>query len=151
MPVMEVTQANKAYFIGRIKALKPEATARWGRMTPAEMLAHLRRMLEISLGEVAVADASTLLTRTVGRWLTINGRDFPKGKMKAPPEAVPTDVADFETEVKRLQEAMERFMSARDNAPDLLEPHPHLGMMKMVQWSKFHGKHMDHHFSQFGV
>lgn len=151
MPVMELTEANRSFHIGRVNALKPDAQARWGRLSAVQMVAHLRRSIEISLGEVPVEDKSTLWTRTVFRWFAINYLEWPKGKIQAPPVFLPADAEDFDEEVKRLKDAIERFMAARTNAPDMVEVHPMFGPMNIAAFAKLHGKHMDHHFTQFGV
>jgi hypothetical protein len=151
MPYMELTEANRSFHIGRVNALKPDAPARWGRLSAVQMVAHLRKSIEVSLGEVPVRDRGTLLTRTVLRWYLMGFRDWPRAKLQAPPELLAADTQDFEEEIRRLKDAIGRFVAARMNAPDTILVHPRFGPMTIEAFARLHGKHMDHHFTQFGV
>ena len=39
----------------RVERLTPDATARWGKFTPAKMLAHLNDAMRMATGDLAVA------------------------------------------------------------------------------------------------
>jgi hypothetical protein len=149
---VRLTAANLADWIARIDRLAAETPARWGVMTPAGMCAHLRRSLEISLGEIEATDLSTPLTKTLGKWLFFDlPLPWPKGKIPAPANFIPEVTASFEDERRRLIEALGRFAGAQTADPWRRALSPAFGMLTLRYWGRIHGRHMEHHLRQFGV
>ncbi len=134
----------------RVQSIGPDATPQWGRMNPHEMMTHLARMFEITLGHVQLPDQSNVFTRTVLRWIVLDW-PWPKGKVKAPDSFTPPPERDFEQEKQRVIELMREFIEVAETAPDRLHPSPILGRLSARQWCKLQGKHTDHHLRQFGV
>jgi len=67
----------------RIKQLKPQAPARWGKTTAPRVLAHLVDVLAAPLSEAPVAAKGGLLTSSTLRWLYLQGMPCPDGKSLA--------------------------------------------------------------------
>jgi hypothetical protein len=136
----------------RLQALREETRPLWGRRSPVEMVAHLRRNIEVALGEIAVEDRSTLLSRTFTRWYLFNsGVPWAKGKIHAPKVMSPPPEGSFETEREQLGATMTRFVRTLEREPKRRAVHPYFGPVELAYWSRMLGMHIDYHLLQFGV
>jgi hypothetical protein len=140
---------DRARIAARVRALTPDATPRWGRMTVAQMLAHCADALRNATGELPIALRPMPLARTrLVKWLMIDVVPFPKGAPTAK-ELLRKDVVDIERERVALLALLERF--APDHAPVSWAPHPLFGTLTPAEWGRLAHKHLDHHLRQFGV
>lgn len=152
MARIDLNDETLEQFKSRLRALKPEAQRQWGTMSAAQMLAHLRIVLEISLEERESKDESRpwllpIIWLIVFEWWT----NWPKGRIKASSQFLDSTATDFEAERDQVLAAMERFVAhaARFPARKVLEPM--LGKVSLRKWQRIHGVHTDYHFRQFGV
>lgn len=136
-------------FAERITAVIPEAVPRWGEMNPSQMIAHLRRAIEISLGEVKVEDASNWLTRSL--IIPVLAMPWPRGGIKAPASFFPSASSEFAVEREQLLARMVRFTDIAAAEPARRGLSPMFGWLTLETWTRLHGKHLDHHLRQFGV
>ena len=148
MLLFEETQSR---FTDRLRAITPKSERVWGRMTPGEMMTHMNRMFEVSLGEVEVQDESNLFTRIVLRRLAFHIMPWPKGKINAPAYLLPPASEDLEADREALIGAMDRFVNAVKDRPLTRTRHPAFGLLTLSYWRCVHGMHFDHHLRQFGV
>lgn len=137
----------------RLESITAESKPRFGSLKPDEMMAHLRRTFEMSLGEF---DPPTIpmnpLMRFFVRWAFFDGpMPFPKGKVKAPESFTPVPEHDLETEREQLLTYMDRFIEAAEKEPNRKTKNAIFGPMPLSWWAKIGAKHMDHHLQQFGV
>jgi hypothetical protein len=144
-------ETDCASFIARINAVKADSSRQFGSLDATAMLCHLRRGVEISLGEVHLPDTGNFFTRTIGRFLVFYVVPWPKGKIKAPPAFTPVPENNFEAERELLRQAIDRFIKVAEREPEKVVSHPVFGPMTMTYWCRVHGKHFDHHLKQFGV
>jgi oxepin-CoA hydrolase / 3-oxo-5,6-dehydrosuberyl-CoA semialdehyde dehydrogenase len=152
MAAMVLNRRTLALFTVRINAIRPDAERLWGEMTPARMLAHLTRSIEISLGEYPVKDRSLPLVRSLLRWWVFHPRrDWPEGKIKSPADWTPEPTESFTEERAKLLQAMDRFLAAAAREPGRKTVSPLFGPLTLEYWRLVHGKHIDHHLRQFGV
>lgn len=152
MAFVPLDRKNLPLMETRLKSVRPDSKHLWGHMTAPEMLAHLRRGIEISLGEHAVKDRSIPVVRMLIRWLTFNTAfPWPRGKIKAPAEWTPAPREGFEVERIRLLEAVNRFVHVSERDPRRIGVSPLFGPLPLSTWRRIHGKHFDHHLRQFGV
>lgn len=145
------TAESHPVLASRVRAIRPDSVRQWGQLTPDEMLAHLNRTVEMSLGEIEVRDESNFFTRTVLRWLIFHVLPWPKGKVKVPAVFLPKPKGTLEEERGRLLASMERFVEHLRTEPGRTTLHPSFGPLTASYWARVHGKHMDHHLRQFGV
>jgi transposase InsO family protein len=134
----------------RLAHLQPESQRQWGKMTPAQALAHYSAQMEMVLG--GKFTPHSLRGRIFGR--------FAKGQMlggKPLPRNLPTDACfivnderDLDLERMRLHLLIDRFV-ATGHAGCTKNPHSFLGRMTPVEWATLMYKHLDHHLRQFGV
>jgi len=136
----------------RIARLRPDSPRQWGRMNPAQAVAHCALSMEWALGE-RVPELAPFLLRIVGRLI----RPFVVGNEKPIRRNAPTarelivpDERDLLAESERLNKLIERFAAA---GPKECTSHPHafFGRLTPDEWAILTYKHLDHHLRQFGV
>lgn len=152
MAVNLLSASTREQFVARLQKIGPETPRQWGTMSPAQMFAHLRRTIEISLAEVEVKDESNFLLRNVLGPLAFSGLfQWPRGKMKVLPVFLGSPDGNAEEEKRKLIAAVDRFVAAAEAEPARKTLHAALGWMTLDYWKKVHGIHTDHHLRQFGV
>jgi Protein of unknown function (DUF1569) len=144
--------AKREEIINRINKLTRENKAAWGQMKVGEMLCHCADGLKMSTGELAVADKSSFIFRTIFKPLVIYVLPMPKGAPTANeinPAIDGTKPADFENDRQTLLESLEKLCALPENHP--WAKHPAFGKLSYKQWGLLGHKHLDHHLKQFGV
>lgn len=138
---------------GRLGELRPDAEPRWGRMTAHQAVVHMTDTFRMALGDLPIADKSTRLLRTVGRWIAFHSPlPWPKG-FRAPYEVdqerggTPPEVWD--DDLAALHDALDRFAAAADRLDGRL--HAVFGPLSRREWGVWGYRHTDHHLRQFGL
>ncbi len=136
----------------RLSALSPDSTRQWGKMNPAQMLAHCSLGLEMAAGEIRPPRA--LMGRILGPVIKpIALRDEEQMRRNSPTSkelVVIGEERDFEAERKRLSGLIDRFAAA-GTAGCTSHPHAFFGSLTPDEWAILMVKHLDHHLRQFGV
>jgi hypothetical protein len=132
----------------RLRALRPDAQRRWGKMSVAQMLWHVNEAMEGALGRIQADPMKVPLPRSILKFLVLNapwGKGAPTLKRWVPQH----DSYDFAAEHARCVRLVDELAAkALDDAwPDS----PTLGRMTGRQVSRLHAKHLNHHLTQFGV
>jgi hypothetical protein len=136
----------------RLSALSPDSPRQWGKMSPAQMLAHCSLGLEMAAGEIRPPRA--LMGRILGPVIKPMAlRDKEPMRRNSPTSKellVLGEERDFEAERKRLIDLIDRFAAA---GPTGCTSHPHafFGSLTPDEWAVLMYKHLDHHLRQFGV
>lgn len=152
MAVVPMRDGAVSQITDRLNKIGPDTQRKWGTMRPIDLMAHLRKGVEISLGKHEVKDTSIPVVRTLIRWVIFDSPlVWPKGKIKAPPVFLQAPEGDFATEKKRLLDAIQEFVNTEKREPGRLQVNPFLGPLPLKTWAGLHGKHFDHHLRQFGV
>jgi hypothetical protein len=131
----------------RLDALTPETSPRWGTMNAAQMLAHCAEILKVADGKAL--ENTPLIARLFKgmiRKMVVGERPYPKST-RTHPQYRQTGERDFETEKRRLRDALRQFKEAEGKPVR----HPLFGVMSVEEkgWAMY--KHLDHHLTQFGV
>lgn len=151
MSVLLLTRETVPAFKVRIEKIGPDTKPLWGSMDATQLMRHLSRSFEVSLGEVEFKDESTWFSRNVLWYLFFYVfTTWPKG-IKAPAVFTPEPEGDFEQEKKNLLESMERFLTALEREPARKEISPLMGPLTLKDFARIHGVHTAHHLRQFGV
>jgi Protein of unknown function (DUF1569) len=135
----------------RMAQLRPDSERQWGKMNPAQMLAHCSAAIEMAVGEITAP--RILIGRPLGplakKSLIVNGAPMRRNAMTAK-SVVVTDERDFVVERQRLRESIDRFATG---GPGVCTKHPHFffGPLTPVEWATLMYQHLDHHLRQFGV
>jgi len=145
---------DKAELLQRLKGLGPESARRWGRMTAHQMVCHLCDGFRMRTGEKAVSDATSLLQRTVVKWVALYApMRWPRGITTRPEidqcAGGGMRPSDFNADVAQL-EALVDLVSAPSPGFDWSR-HPIFGPMSEAQWLRWGYLHLDHHLRQFGA
>lgn len=140
---------DRLHLAKRIDGLSPAATARWGRMDCAQMLAHLTDGVRMALGELAVTTKGPRALRVAPiRHAVIHWLPFPKGAPTAP-ELLTRRASVHLEECADLKHLLER-MGAMEGAREWPE-HPAFGRLTSRDWGTLVHRHVDHHLRQFGA
>jgi hypothetical protein len=134
----------------RIGHLDPNASAEWGRMTVHQMVCHLNDSFRVGLGEKYAGDASSVVQRTLIKWIALRtSMRWPQG-VPTRPEIEQgrggTPPAEWESDRAELITLMNAFAERRT-----FGVHPTFGKMTQRDWLIWGYRHVDHHLRQFGV
>jgi hypothetical protein len=135
----------------RMAQLRPDSERLWGKMKPAQMLAHCSAAIGMAVGEVS--PPRILIGRLLGplakKSVIVNGTPMRRNSM-TDKSVVVTDERDFGVERHRLRESIDRFAAG---GPGICTKHPHFffGPLTPVEWATLMYQHLDHHLRQFRV
>ena len=136
--------------VSRIDKLQPASPRQWGKMGPAQMMAHCSIAMDMAQG--TVNPPRIFIGRLIGPlFKSVFTNEKPLGK-NAPTAAglVVADQRDFAREQEQLKLKIRKF-SEGGEAGCTRHPHPFFGSLSPQAWSRGMYKHLDHHLRQFGV
>ena len=137
----------RAALLERVRALRPDSTRRWGKMSVGQMLWHVNEAMDAAVGRVQLPPAKSPLPRVLMKFLVINV-PWPKGAPTLPNWVASKDY-DFLTERDRCLKLIDELAARR--IEDEWPFSPVLGRMSGDEVTRLHAKHLDHHLKQFGV
>ena len=135
----------------RMAQLKPDSERLWGKMNPAQTLAHCSAAMEMAVGERT--PPRILIGRLLGRWakksMILNEKPMPRNA-GTDESLVVMDERDLMVERQRLRELIDRFATG---GPEKCTKYPHFffGPLTPVEWAALMYQHLDHHLRQFRV
>jgi hypothetical protein len=142
--------STHAELIERIDRLSTDSQRRWGKMTPAQMMEHTARALEMATGDKPMQQL--FLGKAIG-WIFKGGflgeRPMPKNAPTGPTLVIHDD-PEFEETRKRLKGLVTAFHSLGESGTDG-NIHGFFGPLTGKQWGETQYKHVDHHLRQFGI
>jgi hypothetical protein len=148
-----LNQRDKQEIIERLRRVRPDSQRQWGKMTAHQMICHLTDSFKIGTGEKVASSKINFLNRTLVKWAALKlPMTWPKDVQTMPEadqEIGGTPPAEFERDVKALEEIVERFSSSERDFK--WHQHPFFGEMSDAHWLRWGYLHMDHHLRQFGV
>ena len=134
---------------GRIAQLKPDSERLWGKMNPAQALAHCSAAMEMAMG--AKKPPRIFIGRVLGRFakksMIVNEKPMPRN-VGTDKSLVVSDERDFGVERQRLSEFTDRF-AAGGAGECTRHPHFFFGPLTPVEWAALMYQHLDHHLLQF--
>jgi hypothetical protein len=144
---------DRAELLERLTGLRADSAPRWGQMTAPQMVCHLSDAFRMALGEKTVSEASSLLERTLVKWIALYAPlRWPSG-IRTRPEieqgrggTCPSDFAADVAEAARLMETFAAHALAADPPS-----HPIFGKLSRRAWLRWAYLHTDHHLRQFGA
>lgn len=135
----------------RLARLRPDSPRQWGKMTPAQAMAHCVMGVELALGDRR--PPRMFIGRLIGR--VIKPMAFKESEpMRRNSPTIPgfqvSDNRDLACECENLSRIIDRFAAA---GPVGCTTHPHsfFGHLTPDEWSFWMYKHIDHHLQQFGA
>jgi hypothetical protein len=135
----------------RMGQLSPDSERLWGKMNPAQALAHCSAAMEMAMGKIC--PPRILIGRLLGRLAkkSLIGKGTPMRRNSMTEKSVVVrDERDFVVERQRLRESIDQFATG---GPGVCTKHPHFffGSLTPVEWAVLAYQHLDHHLRQFGV
>jgi hypothetical protein len=134
----------------RLARLRSDSPRQWGKMTPAQAMAHYSAQMEMVLGRSF--PPRRFIGRLVGRFAKrgILGAKPIQRNMPTDESLIITDERDLDKERSRVRNLIAEFVAV---GPDGCTRHPHsfFGRMSPSEWATLMYKHLDHHLRQFGV
>jgi hypothetical protein len=135
----------------RIGRLRPDSERIWGKMSPAQAVAHCAASMEWAVGD------KTPPRMFVGRILgtvvkPMVFKDDAPMRRNSPTtkDLIVGDDRNLETERQRLRGLVDRFHQAGSERC-ATHPHSFFGRLTPDEWAVLTYKHLDHHLRQFGV
>ena len=138
-------------FKNRLALLRPDSKAEWGKMNPAQALAHLCKGMEQAMGDIK--PPRMILGRIIGTFTKSKalGDDSPMIRNSPTiPGFIFQDEQDFASERHRLIGLIDRAVATGPSGCSV-HPHSFFGHLTSEQWGILMYKHVDHHLRQFGV
>lgn len=150
MPLPNVFSRNVSNnLISRINTLTPDRSALWGKMDPAQMLAHCNISYEMVYEDYH--HRPNVLMRMVLQILVkpmvVSEVPYKKGSRTAPAFLV-TGKKDFEQEKSRIIAYLNRTQALGETAFDGTRSLS-FGRLTNLEWNNLFYKHLDHHLQQF--
>lgn len=135
----------------RISHLRPDAPRLWGKMTPAQAMAHCTIGMELASGDRR--PPRMLIGRLIGgiiKPMAFKENERLRRNSPTIPGFEVRDHRDLAVECENLSRAIDRFAAA---GPVGCTTHPHsfFGRLTPDEWSMWMYKHIDHHLQQFGA
>lgn len=138
---------RRTELLARLSLLRPDAVARWGRMSAPKMVAHLDDACRLANGDLRLPRMRVPL-RPLVKWVALYLLPFPRGAPTAR-GLLERQPAAWDSDLSRLRD---RIAAVRVPGPaDTLGDHPFFGAMTARDWGVLLYKHVDHHLRQFGV
>jgi len=138
--------------LARLEKLSPDTQPNWGKMNAAQMLAHLNIAYDITYKKTPTNYnffMKFMLKTFVKKSVVQENPPYPKNSRTAPAFII-ADQRDFDKEKEQL---IKYIGETEKNGKVYFEglAHDAFGKMSAKEWSVLFQKHLDHHFSQFGL
>jgi len=144
--------SDRAAILARLRRLTPESRRQWGRMTPHQAVCHVSDSFRSMMSPVPISSVSTIVSRTVVRWIALHApMQWPHGVKTRPEvdqEVGGTKPVEFVRDRTELEALIDRF-AARTS--DDFQAHPMFGRLSTAEWQRWGYLHTDHHLREFGV
>lgn len=135
----------------RLANLNPNTQPLWGKMNAAQALAHINVAYTFGLDEniPKVGGLKGFFFRTFIKKVVVSEKPYGKNGMTSPAFLI-ADQRDFEVEKTKLIQNLEQIHTKGEKYFDGKE-NPSFGKLTAKEWSNLFQKHLEHHFSQFGL
>lgn len=135
----------------RMAQLNPDSPRQWGKMTPAQMLAHCSAGLEMAVGVRTPPRIwiGRLLGGLAKKAMILKEKPMPRNS-KTDKTLIIDDERNFAAEHKRLNDLIDRFTTGGPTACTR-QPHFFFGPLTPDEWAALMYQHLDHHLRQFQV
>ena len=144
---------DKAEILRRLRDVRPDSARRWGRMSAHQMVCHLCDSFRMVTGEKSVRDASSVMLRTLVKWIALYSPLQWRTGIRTTPEVdqesggtTPVEFAADLAQVEALVECITADPSMCDG-----KRHPYFGRLSRAAWLRWGYLHTDHHLRQFGA
>ena len=134
---------------GRLRNVRVDDRARWGKMTAKRMVRHLICAYEIALGERVVRPMEWPFPVVI-KWIALRSGLRWRRNIQTVPELKRAIAEHSEVEFQVLVPAAIGSVEAVARGPQYAPSHPMFGPMTPEDWMRWGYLHADHHLRQFG-
>jgi hypothetical protein len=134
--------------IARLDVLNENSTKKWGKMTIGQMVWHCQLPLKIALENKKPKKRGSILAQIFFKKAMYNDKPWRKNLPTAP-KLKAKEPKHFKEEIVELRRLVHQVHLLKDRK--IWHPHPLFGTFTHEQWGQMQYKHLDHHFTQFGV
>jgi Protein of unknown function (DUF1569) len=134
---------------GRLRNVRVDDRARWGKMTAKRMVRHLICSYEIALGERTVEPVEGPVPVLMKFIALRSGFRWPKN-IQTVPELKRAIAEHSDVEFNVLMRAVVESTEAVARGGHYAPSHPMFGPMSPEDWMRWGYLHADHHLRQFG-
>jgi Protein of unknown function (DUF1569) len=134
---------------GRLRNVRVDDRARWGKMTAKRMVRHLICSYEIALGERTVEPVEGPVPVLMKFVALRSGLRWPKN-IQTVPELKRAIAEHSDVEFNVLMRAVVESTEAVARGGHYAPSHPMFGPMSPEDWMRWGYLHADHHLRQFG-
>lgn len=135
-----------------LKRLESDTQPQWGSMTAYEMLDHLRKGVDICVLQLPSEIITPQEMLPKYKDFLMSDKPFRPGSAKP---AVFDEVAALEGDLEMLKvnlmKSLVNMMVHFEKYPDHRAVHAYFGELNTQEWLQMHYKHIQHHFTQFGL
>ncbi|MDQ6530776.1 DUF1569 domain-containing protein [Flavobacterium sp. LHD-85] len=138
-------------FINRINQLTANTQPLWGKMSVDQMLAHCNVTYEMVYDNIHPKPnvVMKLLLKLLAKNKVVSESPYPRNLSTAPQFIIKGD-HDFELEKNRLISYIQKTQELGEQEFEGKESLS-FGKLSSKEWNNMFAKHLDHHFTQFGV
>jgi hypothetical protein len=141
-------KSSQEEFQQRLTKLTADTSSQWGKMAPAQMLAHCTVSLQVPVGDIQVAKHPLRFIGGLFKKSLLGERPFSKNSPTAK-EFLVHQKCDFDAEKSKFIAAFNKV--AQGPSTITCFHHPFFGKMTTDDWGRLIYKHLDHHLQQFGI
>jgi hypothetical protein len=135
----------------RLNKLTNTTQPLWGKMNAAQMLSHLNVAYDIDSGKIKTETPALMkfMLKLFLKPILVNEKPYNKNSRTAPIFLISSE-KDFEKEKKSL---IDNILESQNNGVTFYEGRVSnsVGKLTANEWSNMYYKHIDHHFTQFGI
>jgi hypothetical protein len=144
---------RRAELIRRLRVMRPDFGARWGRMTAHQMMCHLADAFRMAAGDKRVSSGGSRLPAGLMKFVALYlPLPWPRGIMTSPEIdqlCEGTTPGSFDADVAEVEMLLQTIAASATDAE--WPRHPVFGRMSHAEWMRWAYLHTDHHLKQFGV
>jgi hypothetical protein len=145
---------EKATIESRLKSLTEHSQREFGIMSPQHMVEHLILTVKLSYGRIKIPEFEPNEKQLAQKQVLIYSEiTFPRG-VRAPglgDQLLDLRFPNLESAKLELLKSLDDYSSYFDENPESKTMHPRFGKLNHEEWERFHKKHFEHHFEQFGI
>lgn len=150
-PERAFIEEDMPYLLERITEGTP---ALWGKMSAQQMIEHLESLFLLSANPdngLSISVPAERLPKALA-WLESEKQFRPNTIAPILPETpLPCQYDSIDRAKSNCLLAADKYAQAWRNQPEMTIIHPVFGRLTRRQWDRFHWKHLQHHFRQFGL
>lgn len=132
----------------RLRKLTRESRPQWGKMNAAQMLAHCTAGMQVPVGDLKMKWSPLGLIGWMFKGMIYSEEPFKKDSPTAP-EFRMADEREFDLELKRYSDTFGKL--GRGPSSVVCFRSSFFGKMSAEDWGYLMYKHVNHHFTQFGI